>query len=219
MEFYEFSSTSRMNCRIAEHIEETAVKAVKNTGSFTIALSGGMSPEGVYKKMAGEKFSKNMPWEKMYVFWGDERYVPISDSRSNYKSAQTLFLSKVPIPPENILRFPVEIEPVEEAALLYERMMMKIFVALEKIKDGSPKFDMVLLGMGRDGHTASLFPGHEAVNEKKRWVTGFDSPVNDGIKKRITMTIPVINAAENVSFIVSGEGKGRVLRAVKEKKG
>ncbi|MFW6210880.1 MAG: 6-phosphogluconolactonase, partial [bacterium] len=148
MEFNEFQSSSKMNTRVAAHIAGIALKAVKETGSFTISLSGGSSPEGVYKKLAQKELSALIPWKKTYVFWGDERYVPFSDNRSNYKKADKLLLSKVPVPRENIIRIPVEITPVEEAALLYERIMRKIFVTLGKIRNNRPKFDLVLLGMG-----------------------------------------------------------------------
>lgn len=187
-------------CRCAE-------AAIGVRGRFCVALAGGNTPRGVYSLLGNEK--KNaLPWDRIYVFFGDERYVPADHPDSNYRMARESLLSKVPIPPQNILRVPTEL-PAETAAAEYERELRKLF---RLSNNELPRFDLIMLGIGEDGHTASLFPGSKALQEQSRlvaanWVDKFHS-------YRITFTYPVLNHAEEVLFLVSGQDKSQILRSI-----
>jgi len=196
----------------AEEVIRDATEAVAQRGRFTIALSGGSTPRNLYTLLAANAGS--LPWPKMFFFWGDERHVPPIDSESNYRTAQEAMLSKVPVPPANIFRVPAENPDASAVAQSYEQTLKKFFgLAAGEF----PRFDLILLGMGPDGHAASLFPETEALHEKSRLV------VANRVKKlessRITFTLPVINAARCVVFLVNGSDKAAVLREVLEGKG
>jgi 6-phosphogluconolactonase len=196
----------------AEEVVAAATQAVQQRGQFTIALSGGSTPRNLYTLLAANAAS-SLPWAKMFFFWSDERHVPPTDPESNYGMAQETLLSKVPIPPANIFRVPAENPDAEAAAGRYEQTLTKFF----KVSGGEfPRFDLILLGMGPDGHTASLFPESAALQEKSRvvvanWVQKFNA-------SRITFTLPLLNAARCIAFLVSGTDKAAVLREVLEGK-
>ena len=197
---------------VAEHVVMVATDSVSARGLFTIALAGGSTPEPVYRKLAREEFSSRIDWKRAQIFWGDERCVPPDDSESNYRMARAALLDHVLLPAENIHRICGEIEP-DHAASEYARELENIFGG-DTTRGGSPPdgFDLVLLGMGDDGHTASLFPLQPAVTEQKRWVMA-QRP--DGATLwRITLTPVVINAAKNIAFIVSGEDKAPRVKEV-----
>ena len=180
-------------------------KAVTSKGCFTIALSGGSSPRGLYTLLASEKFKRHISWNKWFVFWGDERTSDTELITSNYKVANQTLLSRVPIPKAQIYRIPSEIDP-DKAAKGYYKNIYEAF----GLKD--PVFDLILLGMGEDGHTASLFPNTEALNEKKpnvvaSWVPSMETT-------RITFTLPLINNAKNVFFLVKGKSKAMMVKEV-----
>ncbi len=194
----------------AEEVVHTANEAVKERGRFTIALSGGSTPKSLYNLLATNART-TLPWEKMFFFWGDERHVPPTDPDSNYLMASEAMLSKVPVPPGNVFRFDGENSDAAVAAEEYEKTLRKFF---QLAADAVPSFDLILLGMGPDGHTASLFPGTAALQEKKRlavanWVEKLKT-------NRLTLTQPVLNAARCVAFLVSGTDKASVLRSVLE---
>jgi 6-phosphogluconolactonase len=182
---------------------------------FTLVLSGGSTPENTFSLLASdETFRSQIPWERIHFFWGDERHVPPDSTESNYRMANKAMLSRVPVPVENIHRIKSENPDANEAAEQYEEELHNFF----KIKHGQlPRFDCVLLGMGTDGHTASLFPGTEAMYEKSRLV------VATGVKQfqtyRITLTLPVLNDADFVMFLVNGNEKAEILKKVIEGKG
>jgi 6-phosphogluconolactonase len=194
----------------AEEIVRSAQQAVSERGRFTIALSGGSTPKSLYNLLASNART-TLPWDKMFFFWGDERHVPPTDPDSNYRMANEAMLSKVPIPPANIFRFPAENPDPAAVADAYDKTLRKFF---QLGPDGLPIFDVILLGLGPDGHTASLFPGTTALQEKSRlsvanWV--------DKLKThRLTLTLPVINAARMDLFLVSGTDKAAVVRSVLE---
>lgn len=220
MQIKEFDEHSKMSQKAAEHIVELANACVKEQGCFVMALSGGNSPVQIYDRLGELPLKNEMPWKKTLVFWGDDRYIPPGDRESNYHIANDAMLSKVSIPQENIFRIPTEVSPIEIAASLYETIMRKVFVKLRAIdrEKKLPVFDLVILGVGKDGHTASLFPGHKAVNEKVKWVTFVKAHARITLRERITITLPVINAAKNVMFIIAGEGKGEMIKQILDDK-
>jgi 6-phosphogluconolactonase len=194
-------------CRAAaQEFQWLAETAVRERGRFAVALSGGNTPRNVYSLLA----DKNMkvPWHKVHIFFGDERHVPPQHPESNFRMASESLLSKVPIPPDHVHRICAELD-AESAARDYELQLREFF---RLTNNGWPTFDLVLLGLGDDGHTASLFPGTAAINEKSQavlanWVEKFRA-------FRITLTFPVLNHASEVLFLVSGEGKAKILHEV-----
>lgn len=194
----------------AEEVVRGANDAVKQRGRFTIALAGGSTPKSLYNLLATNARTA-LPWDRMFFFFGDERHVPPTDPESNYRMADESMLSKIPVAAANVFRIPAENPDAEAVAEAYEVTLKKIF----SLQPGQfPQFDLILLGMGPDGHTASLFPGTAALQEKKRLV------VANWVEKlkthRLTLTLPVLNAARCVAFLVSGTDKANVLRTVLE---
>lgn len=194
----------------AEEIVRLADQAVSQHGRFTIALSGGSTPRNLYNLLATNART-TLPWEKMFFFWGDERHVPPTDRESNYRMANEAMLSKVPVPAGNVFRFAGENPDADAAAQAYEKTLRKFF---QLAPDAVPQFDLILLGMGPDGHTASLFPGTPALQEKTRLAVA--SWVEKMKTNRLTLTYPVLNAAHCVAFLVSGTEKAAVLQSVIE---
>ena len=184
-----------------------AQSAVDARGVFTIALSGGSTPRELHLRLASQPLNEQIDWPHVHVFFGDERCVPPDDPQSNFRMAEETLLSRVPIPPEQIHRMRGELPP-SEAALAYEQELKDFF--------GSepPRLDVILLGMGDNGHTASLFPGLAAVDEQQRWVVA--EYVAEVCMWRITLTPVVINLARQVIFLVAGAGKSSMLRQVLE---
>lgn len=194
----------------ADEVIRAATDAVAQRGRFTIALSGGSTPKNLYTLIAANA-SANLPWDRMFFFWGDERHVPPDDPDSNYRMAKESFLSKVAIPPGNIFPVPAENPDASAAAETYEQTLRTFFA----LAPGEfPRFDLILLGMGPDGHTASLFPETAALQEKSRLVVA--NWVEKLNASRITLTLPVLNAARCVAFLVSGTDKAAVLHEVLE---
>jgi 6-phosphogluconolactonase len=190
-----------------------ADEAVRTRGRFAVALSGGSTPQALYRLLAAETddYRARMPWGQAHVFWGDERHVPPDHPDSNYRTAAEAMLSRVPVPPGNVHRIPAETPNAAEAAETYARTLREFFgVAAGRF----PRFDLILLGMGTDGHTASLFPGTDVLREQERLVA---APwVEKLASHRITLTPPVLNNAASVVFLVSGKEKAEALRAVLE---
>jgi 6-phosphogluconolactonase len=196
----------------AEEVLRAAAEAIARRGRFTIALSGGSTPRNLYTLIAANA-SASLPWDQMFFFWGDERHVPLNDPDSNYRMAKETLLSKVPIPPANIFPVPADNPDAAAAAQAYEDTLRKFFA----LAPGEfPRFDLILLGMGPDGHTASLFPETAALQEKSRLVVA--NWVEKLSNSRITFTLPVLNAARCVAFLVSGADKAAVLHEVLEGK-
>ena len=191
----------------ARHVAEAAQAAIDARGAFSISLSGGSTPHHLHLKLATPPLKSQIDWAHVHVFFGDERCVPPDDPRSNYRMAEETLLSKVPIPREQIHRMRGELPP-EEAARDYEEQLRQFF------KSEPPRLDLILLGMGDNGHTASLFPGLTAVHEQTRWVVA--EYVAEVRMWRITLTPYVINLARQVMFLVAGSGKASMLRQVLE---
>jgi 6-phosphogluconolactonase len=193
----------------AEEVIRVATDAIAQRGRFTIALSGGSTPRNLYILIAANA-GASVPWDKVFFFWSDERHVPLDDPDSNYRMAKESLLSKVPVPPSNIFPVPAGKQDAEAAANDYEQTLKKFFASGNEL----PRFDLILLGMGPDGHTASLFPETPALQEKSRLVAA--NRVDKLKTNRITFTLPLLNAARSVLFLVSGGDKAAVLHEVLE---
>jgi 6-phosphogluconolactonase len=194
----------------AEEVVRSANEAVAQRGRFTIVLAGGSTPKSLYNLLATNARTA-LPWDRMFFFWGDERHVPPTDPDSNYRMADETMLSKIPVAAGNVFRMKSENPDAAAVAEAFEQTLRKFF----QLETGQvPTFDLILLGMGPDGHTASLFPGTTALQEKSRLV------VANWVEKmktyRITLTLPVLNAARCVTFLVSGTDKAPALHAVLE---
>jgi 6-phosphogluconolactonase len=196
----------------AERLETLAREATAARGRFAVALSGGSTPRTLFALLAREPFRSAVAWERVEVFWGDERCVPPTHADSNYRMAREVLLDAVPIPAERVHRIAGESPDPAGAAAAYETEIARV---LGSIPGGPPPvLDLVLLGMGADGHTASLFPHTTALGEGRRWVVANHVP---GLgTHRITLTWPILNRAAHVLFLVVGEDKASALRQVLE---
>lgn len=199
----------------AELVVDLCAEAVDATGRFLIALSGGNTPRGLYERLAGPGYAERIPWESVHVFWGDERCVPPFDPQSDYGMAKEVLLDHVEIAEGRIHRIRGEDDP-ELVAGEYERLLRRTFGAMTGPPPTVPgaRFDLVLLGMGEDGHTASLFPGTSAVQELHRWVMPVEAPADP--RRRVSLTPPVLNASAHTLFMVTGAEKAPALAAVLE---
>ncbi|MBF0298767.1 MAG: 6-phosphogluconolactonase [Oligoflexia bacterium] len=194
--------------KVVEKICELSRKSIQENGSFTISLSGGSTPKGVYLLMASELYRNKFNWESIHFFWDDERLVPISDANSNYRMVYDTLLAKINIPEANIHAIPVNTNDPSRAAYLYERELISFFNLLEK---EFPCFDLILLGLGIDGHTASLFP--QSINISKKTSQLVTSTTGgEPHLPRVTLTIPVLNNAKNLMWIVEGASKAQIVR-------
>lgn len=196
---------------VSSEIISLARRAVERHGWATIALAGGSTPRDLYGFLATKPQCDQIPWNQVKVFWGDERHVPPDHPDSNFRMAHEALLAHVPIPANQVFRISGELPDANQAAIRYEALLRRELCAPE---DAIPRFDLILLGMGPDGHTASLFPGSQVLQESTRlvaapWVEKFQT-------FRITLTPPVINQAAHVMFLVSGASKADTLRAVLE---
>jgi 6-phosphogluconolactonase len=189
----------------ADLIVEFCERSIAEKGTFTIALSGGNTPKKLYEMLAQPPYVKKLNWKNIFIFWSDERAVPISDEENNSHMASVALLNNVPVPKENIFPVPVNFEP-SKAAASYEQMIRTFF------KETDPHFDLILLGIGEDGHTASLFPGTDILDEKK----GLVKQVFLEEKKtyRVSFTLPLINNAKNILFLVTGKEKSIILEKI-----
>ena len=172
--------------------------AVAERGACYLALAGGETPRGCYRQLAGDPYLRSVPWDRVHVFWSDERQVPLDDPASNYGMAKTALLDLVPIPPGQL--HPLIGDPTAALGLV------------PATAGGFPRFDLIHLGLGEDGHTASLFPGDPALEEQKAWARAVHAVKPP--PERITLTFPVLNAARAVLFLVQGEAKRRALKGV-----
>lgn len=181
--------------------------AAGRAGRTIVALSGGNTPKPLYALLAREPIETRMPWDRVHFVLGDERFVPPSDPASNYGMARAAFLDHVPVPPENVHPVPTQGVTLDEAAERYEATLKDLYGA-EVLEPGRPLLDLTLLGLGEDGHTASLLPGEPVLQVRDRWV----APVPKGrTEERVTLTYPALDASKIVAFLVSGEGKRDVL--------
>jgi len=198
-----------LNVKAAESIRDIVKKAIFGSGTCAVSLSGGTTPKSLYALMATPEWRDQFEWKHVHLFWGDERCVPITHADSNYAMVERELLSKIEIPEKNVHRFPVELNEADAIAAAYERELREFFGT-----NGFPRFDLVLLGLGENGHTLSLFPNRPVLNETKRLVVA--DWVEEVKLHRLTMTAPLINAARQIVFLVSGAGKAQVLKDVLE---
>jgi 6-phosphogluconolactonase len=194
--------------RAAKEFVRLAARCVAADGRFIFALSGGATPKSLYTLLASDEFRASIPWAKIHFFWGDERCVPPDHPDSNYGMALESLLSKVAVPKENIHRIEAELPP-EAAAEKYAREIREFF---RLSGSALPRFDLILLGLGDDGHTASLFSGSAALDETRRFVVA--TYVEKLKTYRITLTLPVLNHAANICFLATGESKAGAVRDV-----
>lgn len=179
-------------------------------GPFSLNLSGGSTPKLLYELLATDHYGKRFDWTRVHVFFGDERFVPFDHADSNYRMAREALLAHVPIPDGNVHPVPTEEGEPADAAKAYEATLKEYYGA-QDIDPGKPIFDVTLLGLGEDGHTASLFPGTDALQERSRWVT---SVIGAKPEPRITMTYPVLGSSDALVFLVAGDGKRDMLKRV-----
>jgi 6-phosphogluconolactonase len=205
---HSYQSVTTMNKAVVDAIVEKSSAAVQQHESFHIALAGGGTPRSIYELMATNHYQKILPWTKIHVYFGDERCVPADHPDSNYRMARQALLSKVPLPENNIHPVEIDLDNIPLTAERYEEELKKYLP-----KSGTiPVFDLVLLGIGDDGHTASLFPGTDILGETHKWVAAVY--VEKFNAWRISLTYPVINAAANVFIIAAGDGKQQILKEV-----
>jgi len=198
---------------LARHVAEwMTAAAIAAKAPFRVSLSGGSTPKTLYGLLASDDFRKRFPWPKVEWYWGDERFVPYDHLESNFRMTREAMLSKAPVPPENIHPVPPpSAGTAEQAAEIYERQMQQAYGAAT-FDPGRPLFDITLLGLGPDGHTASLLPGEPVLEERKRWVAA----VSHGRPEvRITMTYPAIESSRRVAFLVAGKEKVEILAAIR----
>lgn len=204
-----YPSRDELSVDLAEHVAQLAAAACAGRGRFCIALSGGSLMDIVSPALCSAPLRGSIDWSSWHVFWVDERWVPWSSPESNYGLARDRFFSRVPIPREQIHGMDNSLDPAATAGT-YASVLAKVF----QLRQGRmPRFDLILLGVGDDGHTASLFPNHPVLAETRAWV----APVLDAPKPppiRITMTLPLINKSRNVVFVAAGSGKTDIVAKV-----
>lgn len=192
-----------------EELLQIAKEAIQQRGRLAIALSGGRTPAKLYSLWAEvDASAAGVPWDRVHFFWGDERYVDHDDLLSNYRMTREALLSQVTIPSENVHPMPTNCAQPDDCAQAYEEELRKFFGA------APPAFDLQLLGLGPEGHTASLFPGAAAVDEKTHWVAAVQAPAMP--RQRLTLTPAVLNQGRNTCFLVSGPDKREIVQALRD---
>lgn len=200
-----YNNTEEINSKAADLFVASAQKAIAKKGKFTAVLTGGSSPAGIYKLLASDDYKTKIDWSKVFIFWGDERWVSLTDDLSNAKMSYASLLSHVPIPSENIFEMYKDGVTPEEYAVTYEQ-------SIKNVLGDEGKFDLILLGMGNDGHTASLFPGQAVLEEQNKWVAAYY--LEPQKMYRITLTAPLINKAKEIVVVTFGESKSHALNEV-----
>ena len=198
-----FTDLDELSNTAAREVARMINATASSSERYSIALSGGNTPRELYRLLAG-KYANEIPWDKLHIFMGDERYVPLDDSQSNFKMVKETLLVRVPIPAENVHLISTNYPDPVAAAAAYESELRNFFAA------GKAGFDLLLLGLGKEGHTASLFPQSPALDETSSWVRTVVVPAIP--TTRITLTYPILNTSANVFFLVSGNEKSDALR-------
>ncbi len=203
----QFSTIPELNIDLAALFVQAATQAIAEKGHFTVALTGGSSPVGLYELLATSPYREQIAWEQVYVFWGDERWVPLTDGRSNAKMSFETLLNHVPVPDEQV--FPMWSDELNalDFAVEYERL-------LKRYLGDDGVFDLILLGMGADGHTASWFPGTAVLDERAKWVDAYYLPSQE--MYRITLTVSLVNHAKQIAVVAYGANKAEALHQVLE---
>ncbi|MCV9927507.1 6-phosphogluconolactonase [Flavobacterium sp. LS1R49] len=200
-----YNNTEEINTAAADLFVAAAQQAIAERDKFTVVLTGGSSPAGIYKLLASDDYKSKIDWAKVFIFWGDERWVPLNDDLSNAKMSYATLLSHVPIPKSNIFEMYKDGVTPEDYAVAYE-------ASIRKVLGDEEKFDLILLGMGDDGHTASLFPGEAVLEEQNKWVSAYY--LEPQKMHRITLTAPLINKAHKIVVVAFGEKKIHALKEV-----
>ena len=196
---------------LARHVAEWMTAAARAThGPFRVSLSGGSTPKALYSLLASNAFSDRFPWPRVHWYWGDERFVPHDHPESNYRMTREAMLSRAPVPPQNVHAVPIEGMP-DEAAARYEQTLQQDYGATT-FDPARPMFDVTLLGLGPDGHTASLLPGEPVLQERKRWVAAV---AHGRPEVRITMTYPAIDSSRRVGFLIAGQEKAAIFKEIR----
>lgn len=208
-EIVECADLAVLSLRAAEHFTALARARAAESGRFAVALAGGATPRSLYALLATSAYRERVPWASTHLFFGDERCVPPDHPESNFRMVKETLLDHVPVPGGHVHRMRGEDPAPERAAAAYESELRQFFAAAG---DELPRFDLILLGLGADGHTVSLFPGALALGERRRLVVS--SVVEGLVAPRLTLTLPVLNAAAKVVFLVAGSAKARALAAV-----
>jgi 6-phosphogluconolactonase len=202
-----FESAEMLAHDIAEWLCSLALASDR---AFGVSLSGGSTPRRLYESLAAPEIASRFPWTRAHWFWGDERFVPHDHPDSNYRMARDAFLSRVPVPDSNIHAVPTEGLSPDQAATAYETTLRR-FYGTDELAPDRPLFDVTLLGIGEDGHTASLFPGQPALQEMRRWTVAV---VGAKAEPRITLTYPALDSSRDLAFVATGrEKRGVVARA------
>jgi 6-phosphogluconolactonase len=196
---------------LARHAAEFAISVVGAAfGPARICLSGGSTPKRLYQLLASPEFRDRMPWDRVHWYWGDERFVPPDHPESNYRMTREAMLSSAPIPPDHIHPIPTVGLTPDQAAADYERLL-KTHYGRERLDNAAPLFDLTFLGLGEDGHTASLFPGTDALHERERWCVAVAGARPEA---RVSLTFPALDASRHVAFLVAGAAKRAVFQRV-----
>lgn len=212
MQLHIAKDINELSIQAADFIVAHINKTLETNSRYTIALSGGSTPKLLHELLASDAYKNNIDWSKLHFFWGDERFVPLSDDRSNAKMAYETLLDKVPVIKEQIHVIQTENITAEASAEAYEKLLHEYFPAGQTDHAPTTTFDLVLLGMGDDGHTLSLFPGTPVIHEEKKWVTAFYLDAQN--MYRVTLTHPVANHSACVLFMTAGKGKAHALKEV-----
>ena len=197
---------------LAHHVAEWMTRAaLAADGSFRVSLSGGSTPKTLYGLLASDEFRRRFPWQRVSWYWGDERFVPYDHAESNFRMAREAMLDKAPVPPGNVHPVPTDGSP-DDAARRYELTLQQAYGGAT-LDPHRPLFDVTLLGLGPDGHTASLLPGEPVLSERKRWVAAV---AHGRPEVRITLTYPALESSRRVAFLVAGQEKAAIFSAIRK---
>ncbi|MFT3937148.1 MAG: 6-phosphogluconolactonase [Chitinophagaceae bacterium] len=210
MELHIYKDNNELSVEVAKWMTDYIAATLQKKDRFTLVLSGGGTPQKLNTLLAASPYKEKIDWSKLHIFWGDERFVPYTDERNNAKMAFDTLLDHVPVPPYHIHRMRTDLKP-EESAAEYEKTLLHYFPTNG---EGAFTFDLVLLGMGDDGHTLSLFPGTHVMHIEDKTVTSLYLKQQE--MYRVTLTAPIVNKAACVAFLVSGAGKAAALKEVIE---
>jgi len=220
----QFKNVEQASIFVVDRIVDIVNSAVSDKGFCTIVLAGGRTPQQTYELLSKPSWADQMDWQQSHFFWGDERWLASTHPDSNFSMAHNALFSKVHIPPRNIHQIPTGHQAPEIGAKMYEKHLRDFFhtkplTETIRISENTtfPSFDLVLLGMGADGHTASLFPGSNFLEEKEKWVAAVKEGAGSPPVPRITLTLPVINQAKNIFFLISGDKKREILETFLDK--
>lgn len=207
MELHIYKNSDELSLALAEWITSFIETTLKTSDRFTWVLTGGSSPKQLYELLAKPPFRERIDWKRLHIFWGDERFVPFNDSRNNARMTYEHLLNHIPVVPGQVYKMNTDIDP-DKSATEYEKILRRYFT------ESGNTFDLVLTGMGDDGHTLSLFPHTPVIHEKKAWVKAFYLEPQQMF--RITLTASVVNRAKKICFLTFGDSKAKALAAVLE---